>query len=110
VFIKPCKNQRPKYLKLLGSKIDKFPFIKVIFNKWIMPSGFYLRDILEFLQISGYTSYRYIVEKFKYGWDRTLDESRFPEFLTIHQSISKLACAYSLGKIVERASMKGKKI
>jgi hypothetical protein len=39
-----------------------------------------------------------------------LHESNFPEFLTIYQLISKLACAYSLGKMVERASLKRKKI
>ncbi len=48
-------------------------------------------------------------QKIKWKWDRTLDKSCFPEFLTIHQSISKLVCAYYLGKMVEAASMKGKK-
>jgi hypothetical protein len=39
-----------------------------------------------------------------------LDENGFPEILEIHQWISELASAYSLDKMVERASMKRKKI
>jgi hypothetical protein len=39
-----------------------------------------------------------------------LDEDSFPEFLEIHQSISGLAGAYPLGKMVEKAPVKGKKI
>jgi hypothetical protein len=39
-----------------------------------------------------------------------LDENGFPEILEIHQWISGLASAYSLGKMVEKASLKGKKI
>jgi hypothetical protein len=42
--------------------------------------------------------------------NRLLDENGFPEFLTIHQPISKFGCAYSLGKMVEGASLKRKKI
>jgi hypothetical protein len=61
--------------------MEKSPFIKVIFNKWIMPSGFDLRDILEFIQISDYRSSQYRVQEIKWRWDRTLDESGFPKFL-----------------------------
>ena len=39
-----------------------------------------------------------------------MDESGSPGFPTIHQLISKLARVYFLGKMVEKASMKGKKI
>jgi hypothetical protein len=59
VFIKPWKNQGINLLELLRLKTENGPFIKVIFNKWSIASVFNLRDILEFFQISDYTSYRY---------------------------------------------------
>jgi hypothetical protein len=79
----------------------------VIFNKWIIPLGFDLRDILEFIQISGYRSSRH---RFKKSNGDGMDESGSPGFPTIHQSISKLAYAYSLGKMVEKVPLKKKKI
>ena len=72
----------------------------MIFNKWNVPSEFYFRVILEFIIISDYILPIKVVKKFKCEWDRILDESGFPEFLTIHQSISNFTCAYSLGKMV----------
>jgi len=79
----------------------------VIFNKWILPSEFDLRDILEFIQISDYRSFQH---RFKKSNGDGMDESGSPGFPTIHQLISKLARVYFLGKMVEKASMKGKKI
>jgi hypothetical protein len=39
-----------------------------------------------------------------------MDESGSPGFPTIHQSVSELECAYSLGKMVEIASLRREKI
>jgi hypothetical protein len=75
----------------------------VIFNKWIIPSGSDLRDILEFIQISGYRSFQY---RFKKSNGDGMGESGPLGFPTIHQSISKLARVYFLGKMAERASLK----
>jgi hypothetical protein len=106
-FKKPSKIKACNHLKLLRPKIENRPFINVIFIKWIIPSEFDLRDILEFIQISDYRSSRH---RFKKSNGDGMDESGFSKFLKIHQSISKLVCAYFLGKMVEKASMKGKKI
>ena len=81
--------------------------IIVIFNKWIIPLVFDLRDILEFIQISDYRSSQYRVQEIKWRWDGW---EWFPGFPTIHQLIAKFTCAYSSGKMVERVFLKRNKI
>jgi hypothetical protein len=43
-------------------------------------------------------------------WDRAKNKWILPEFPAIHKWIQRLASAYSLGKMVERASMKRERI